>query len=58
MLLFVDRISGFSQSRVLRARNFDYVRAAQALGVRDHQIIFKHILPNAMSSSLSQIPLC
>jgi len=31
-------------------------RAAQALGVRDHQIIFKHILPNAMSSSLSQIP--
>ena len=48
---------GWSGSgRVLRARNFDYVRAARALGVKDHAIIFRHILPNAMSSSLSQLP--
>ncbi|WP_420002092.1 ABC transporter permease [Acinetobacter sp. LF10] len=57
MLLFGwTELVGLVRAEFLRARNFDYVRAAQALGVRDHQIIFKHILPNAMSSSLSQIP--
>jgi len=40
----------------LRARNLDYVRAAQALGAGHFQIILRHILPNAVSSSLSQIP--
>ncbi|EXS92917.1 binding--dependent transport system inner membrane component family protein, partial [Acinetobacter baumannii 45002_8] len=39
-----------------KARQLDYVRAAQALGVTDRAIIFKHILPNAISSSLSQLP--
>lgn len=47
---------GLVRAEFLRARNFDYVRAAQALGVKDHAIIFRHILPNAMSSSLSQLP--
>lgn len=40
----------------LRARNLDYVRAAQALGAGSFQIIVRHILPNALSSGLSQIP--
>lgn len=57
MLLFGwTELVGLVRAEFLRARNFDYVRAAQALGVTDHEIIFKHILPNAMSSSLSQIP--
>ncbi|NNP76776.1 ABC transporter permease [Acinetobacter sp. Ac_3412] len=57
MLLFGwTQLVGLVRAEFLRARNFDYVRAAQALGVTDHKIIFKHILPNAMSSSLSQIP--
>ena len=57
MLLFGwTELVGLVRAEFLRARNFDYVRAAQALGVSDSQIIFKHILPNAMSSSLSQIP--
>ncbi|WP_336042027.1 ABC transporter permease [Acinetobacter dispersus] len=57
MLLFGwTELVGLVRAEFLRARNFDYVRAAQALGVTDHKIIFKHILPNAMSSSLSQIP--
>lgn len=47
---------GLVRAEFLRARNFDYVRAAQALGVRERDIIFRHILPNAMSSSLSQLP--
>ncbi len=57
MLLFGwTELVGLVRAEFLRARNFDYVRAARALGVSDVQIIFKHILPNAMSSSLSQIP--
>lgn len=57
MLLFGwTELVGLVRAEFLSARNFDYVRAAQALGVTDHKIIFKHILPNALSSSLSQIP--
>ncbi|GAB03085.1 MULTISPECIES: ABC transporter permease [Acinetobacter] len=57
MLLFGwTELVGLVRAEFLRARYLDYVRAAQALGLRDHQIIFKHILPNAVSSSLSQIP--
>ncbi|KAA8731425.1 ABC transporter permease [Acinetobacter qingfengensis] len=47
---------GLVRAEFLRARNFDYVRAARALGTPDHRIIFRHILPNALSSSLSQLP--
>ena len=48
---------GLVRAEFLRARNFDYVRAARSLGVKDGTIMFRHILPNAMSSSLSQLPL-
>lgn len=47
---------GLVRAEFLRARNFDYVRAAKAMGVSDVKIMFRHILPNAMSSSLSQLP--
>lgn len=47
---------GLVRAEFLRARNFDYVRAAEALGLTHSKIIFRHILPNAMSSSLSQLP--
>jgi len=40
----------------LRARNFDYVRAARALGMGDAQIIVKHVLPNAMVATLTFMP--
>ncbi|MBP8006549.1 MAG: ABC transporter permease [Acinetobacter sp.] len=57
MLLFGwTALVGLVRAEFLRARNFDYVRAARALGVTDRTIIFRHILPNAMSSSLSQLP--
>lgn len=45
------------RAEFLRARNLDYVRAARALGVSDARIMVWHILPNAISSSLSQLPL-
>ena len=47
---------GLVRAEFLRARNFDYVRAARNLGVSDFQIMRRHILPNALASSLSQLP--
>lgn len=57
MLLFGwMSLVGLVRAEFLRARNFDYVRAARAMGTPDRQIIFRHILPNALASSLSQLP--
>ena len=57
MLLFGwPTLVGLVRAEFLRARNFDYVRAARSLGVTDRTIMFRHILPNAVSSSLSQLP--
>lgn len=47
---------GLVRAEFLRARNLDYVRAARSLGATDRTIMFRHILPNALSSSLSQLP--
>jgi microcin C transport system permease protein len=44
------------RAEFLRARNFDYVRAAKALGAGDLVIMFKHVLPNAMVATLTFIP--
>jgi microcin C transport system permease protein len=44
------------RAEFLRARNFDYVRAARALGVSDRVIMFRHVLPNAMVSTLTFMP--
>ena len=47
---------GVVRAEFLRTRNFDYVRAARALGASDRQIMFKHILPNAMVATLTFLP--
>ncbi|MCX7286597.1 MAG: ABC transporter permease [Rhodobacterales bacterium] len=47
---------GVVRAEFLRARNFEYVRAAKALGVPDRQIIFRHLLPNAMVATLTILP--
>lgn len=44
------------RAEVLRTRNFDYIRAARALGVRDGAIMLRHILPNAMVATLTFLP--
>ncbi|WP_296206438.1 ABC transporter permease [Psychrobacter sp. UBA3962] len=57
MLLFGwMSLVGLVRAEFLRARNFDYVRAARNLGASDSQIMLRHILPNALASSLSQLP--
>ncbi|HJN25262.1 MAG TPA: ABC transporter permease [Rhodospirillales bacterium] len=47
---------GVVRAEFLRARNFDYVRAARALGVSNGTIMFKHILPNAMVATVTFLP--
>jgi len=49
-------IAGLVRAEFLRARNFDYVRAARALGASDSVIMFRHILPNAIVSTLTFTP--
>lgn len=44
------------RAEFLRARNFDYVRAARALGVREPVIMWRHVLPNAMVSAVTFMP--
>ncbi|MFO1104740.1 MAG: ABC transporter permease [Amaricoccus sp.] len=47
---------GVVRAEFLRARNFEYVRAARALGVRDRTIMVRHLLPNAMVATLTLLP--
>jgi microcin C transport system permease protein len=44
------------RAEFLRARNFEYVRAARALGLSNRKIMFKHLLPNAMISAVTFMP--
>lgn len=47
---------GVVRAEFLRARNFEYVRAARALGVGDLAIMWRHVLPNAMVATLTFMP--
>lgn len=47
---------GVVRAEFLRGRNFDYVRAARALGVGNVTTMFRHILPNAMVATLTFLP--
>ncbi|HEY7886419.1 MAG TPA: ABC transporter permease [Cellvibrionaceae bacterium] len=47
---------GVVRAEFLRARNFDYVVAARALGVPDWQIMFRHLLPNALVATITFLP--
>jgi microcin C transport system permease protein len=44
------------RAEFLRARNFDYVKAARALGVSEWRIMLRHVLPNALVSAVTYIP--
>ena len=57
MVLFSwTALVGVVRAEFLRARNFEYVRAARALGVSDTRIMFRHVLPNAMVATLTLAP--
>ena len=58
LMLFFSwmRLVHIVRAEFLRARNFDYVRAARALGANNITIMFRHILPNAMVATLTFLP--
>jgi len=57
MLLFSwMALVGVVRAEFLRARNFEFVNAARALGVSNGVIMFRHILPNAMVATLTFLP--
>ena len=47
---------GVVRAEFLRARNFDYVRAARALGASNVTVMFRHVLPNAMVATITFLP--
>lgn len=49
-------VVGVVRAEFLRTRNFEYVRAARALGDSDFSIIVRHVLPNAMTAALTFLP--
>jgi microcin C transport system permease protein len=57
LLLFEwTALVGVVRAEFLRARNFEYVNAARALGLSDATIMVKHVLPNAMVATLTLLP--
>jgi microcin C transport system permease protein len=57
MLLFSwVGVTGLIRAEFLRGRNFEYIKAARALGLSDTRIMFKHLLPNAMVATLTFMP--
>jgi microcin C transport system permease protein len=62
LLLFIlvlfswTALVGVVRAEFLRARNFEYVRAARALGLSNTRIMFKHLLPNALISTVTFMP--
>ena len=47
---------GVVRAEFLRARNFEYVNAARALGVSNRVIMWRHLLPNAMVATITFMP--
>ena len=49
-------LTGVVRAEFLRTRNFEFVKAAKALGVSDFRIMFRHILPNAVIATVTFVP--
>lgn len=56
MLFSWVTIVGVVRAEFFRTRSLDYVRAAESLGVPTRQILWKHMLPNAMVATVTYIP--
>ncbi len=49
-------LTGMVRAEFLRLRNFEYVKAAKIMGIGNFRIMFRHILPNALVTSVTFIP--
>src|SRR5258705_2718872 len=47
---------GLVRAEFLRGRNFEYIMAARSLGVSNATIMFRHLLPNAMGTTMTFLP--
>lgn len=57
MLLFGwVALVGVVRAEFLRGRNFEYIKAARALGLTNVKIMYKHLLPNAMVATITFTP--
>ncbi|HTN65824.1 MAG TPA: ABC transporter permease subunit, partial [Burkholderiaceae bacterium] len=49
-------LSDYVRADFLRNRNLEYVQAARALGLNNRQIIWRHVLPNSLTSVVTFLP--
>ncbi len=57
MLLFSwTSLVSVVRAEFFRVKNFEFVKAAKVLGVTDRNVMFKHILPNAMVATITFVP--
>ncbi len=62
ILLFIMVIFGWMslvgivRAEFLKVRNYDFVKSAKAIGCSNSRIIFRHILPNALTSTFAVLP--
>ncbi|MCY9659288.1 ABC transporter permease [Paenibacillus chondroitinus] len=54
---FAPSFVRITRGQVLALRSLEYIQAAKAIGVKDRNIIFGHILPNALSPIIIQSTL-
>ena len=57
VLVFTPNVSRIVRSTMLVLREMDYVVAAKALGISDFQIIYRHLIPNAIPPWLVQVTM-
>ncbi|MAV91550.1 MAG: peptide ABC transporter permease [Bdellovibrionaceae bacterium] len=57
VLLGWMRISAYMRAEFLKLRRRDFVDASRALGVKTPRILFRHVLPNAMSPIITFSPV-
>jgi microcin C transport system permease protein len=49
-------LSEYVRADFLRNRNMEFVKAARALGLSNRQIIWRHVLPNSLTSVITFLP--
>ncbi|MEO7031332.1 MAG: ABC transporter permease [Herbaspirillum sp.] len=49
-------LSDYVRADFLRNRNLEYVQAARAIGLSNRQIIWRHVLPNSLTSVVTFLP--
>ncbi|MBF0157824.1 MAG: ABC transporter permease [Magnetococcales bacterium] len=49
-------LADYVRAEFLRGRTMGYVKAARAMGVSDRAIMFRHLLPNAMTPVITFLP--